>query len=700
MRATRYVLLLCVGVLLLAQAMTARAQVSIAGITFAPTTIPTGGTSRLTIALGNSTTGAATLLQPLTDVFPPGLKAVSIGAGTCTTAGVATGTGGGSVTYGADFSIPAGGCTVVVNVTATATSTTTYYTNTIAAGALQTTLGNNPAAASGTLAVQSAVTVPNVIGLSEVAASNALRAAGLVVGTITQAPGPANVPFNAIFAQNPTAGTTQPAGTAVSLQISTGPGNATNLNSPLTSVPNFVAPEQMSVAAALERVCAALQAPGVNPTREQANLLANCLAIIDTHGGGADAAGLKSTLDAISGRQSTAQQRTGVHFAGTQFTNIGTRLAQLRQGMTGGVSLSGLDMGLPSASGLGPFLAFLEDITGFHGLSQIGAPGADAPRGGGAGDDSDSSSRFSRLGFFINGNVRRGSQDNTLNESGFDFRSSGITAGVDYRLTNSLILGLAFGHMNGKTDFSDASGRLDSRNNSISLYGTYYREDLYVDMIGTFGHVSYGASRTTSFQIDANTPESPTNCAGTTCSIDTAGSTGARQLAFATNVGYSFQRRGLTFGPDVALNYTRMDVNGFTENDPNSSGMNLIFGNQIGESLLLKAGGHASYAINTRFGVLMPQARAHYIHEFKDAQRALSVHFAQDPTADDPNGPVSNFVVFTDRPDRGYFDWSAGVVAQFPYGISAFLDYSAIAGASNLHTHELNFGVRIERLGN
>lgn len=679
------------GIFLLGLPLGARGQISIPAITFAPATIPSGGTSQLTITLGNSSAATATLARPLTDVFPTGLKIVAVSGGSCTQAAVRAPAGGSSITYAQQATVPAGGCTIAVSVTAAGSSATTYYTDTIAAGALQTDLGSNPAAASGTLAVQAAVVVPNVVGLTQVAAANALRAAGLTVGTITQAPGPANIPFNAVFAQAPVAGSSQPAGSTVALQVSTGPGHATNLNSPLTSVPNFVDPAQLSVAAALERVCAALQTPGAVLTQRQQNLLANCLAIIGTHGGGVDAAGLQATLNAISGRQSSAQQRTGVHFAGTQFTSIGTRLAQLRQGV-GGASLAGLDLGLPTSNQVGPLLAFLEDLTGFHAPSELSGA-----VGGGAGDEPASPLSASALGFFINGNLRRGSQDTSINESGFGFRSTGITAGTDYRFTQHLVLGLAFSHLNGKTDFAESSGRLDSRSNSGSIYGTYYHDDLYVDMIGTFGGISYDAARTTSFGINTNSMPNPTNCSAGQCSIDTQGSTHARQLAFATNAGYSFADRGLLFGPDVAVNYTRIDVNGFSETDSNSSGMNLIFGDQTGESLLVKAGGHASYAINTRFAVLLPQVRAHYIHEFKDDQQALTVHFAEDPTIGTPNGPVSNFVVFTDRPKRGYFDWSASLSAQFPFGIAAFVDYSALASAG-LRTHELTAGIRIEHL--
>jgi outer membrane autotransporter protein len=148
------------------------------------------------------------------------------------------------------------------------------------------------------------------------------------------------------------------------------------------------------------------------------------------------------------------------------------------------------------------------------------------------------------------------------------------------------------------------------------------------------------------------------------------------------------------------LDYTRIDVNGFAENDPSQSGMALAFANQTGESLLMKAGGHLSYALNTRFAVILPEARAHYIHEFKDDQRAVTVHFVDDPSVETSSGPVSNFVIFTDRPDRGYFDWAAGVTAQFPYGISAFADYSAIAGEGNIQSREFTFGVRFQRLVN
>jgi uncharacterized protein YhjY with autotransporter beta-barrel domain len=681
------------AVILLARTFAAMGQVAtpptVSGITFAPAAIAAGGTSQMRISFGNTNAVAAVLTQTLTDVLPAGMTVAAGGAGgTCTTQLVGATTGSGTVTYGGDAAIPAGGCSITVNVTARTTAPKTDYTNTIPAGALQTTLGANPAGASGTLTVQSTVSVPNVVGMSQAAAASALQAAGLVLGTVSHSPGPSGVPYNAIYSQNPAAGTTTTSGSAIAINISTGPGNATNPNAPLTSVPNFINPAQLSIAAAFERVCNELQSPGVTLSAQQENLLANCNTIIGTHGGGVDASGMQDTLSAISGRQSIAQQRTGVQFSGTQFTNIGARLAQLRQGI-GGLSFAGLDLGGANASGAGELLALLKDMTGFKGLSSL--------TGGSSGDSAVVPSRW---GFFINGSFRRGSQDGSIYENGFDFRNNGVTAGADYRLRDDLVIGLAYGHSSGDTLFTDGTGRLNSRGNSISLYGTYYAGDLYVDAIGTFGHIGYDATRTTSWSINPNSTQIPTNCVGNECYTDMSGSTAARQLAFGTNVGYGFHYRGLTFGPDAALDYTRVDVNAFVEGDPSQSGMALAFGKQTGESLLLKAGGHLSYAINTSFAVILPQARAHYVHEFKDDQRAVTVHFVDDPSADTSSGPISNFVIFTDQPDRGYFDWAVGLSAQFPFGISAFADYSSLAGESNVRTHELAVGIRLQRLVN
>jgi VWFA-related protein len=66
------------------------------------------------------------------------------------------------------------------------------------------------------------VSVPNVVNQTQAAATTALTGAGLAVGTITQQSNP-TVPSGSVISQNPVAGTSVAAGSAVALVVSTGP---------------------------------------------------------------------------------------------------------------------------------------------------------------------------------------------------------------------------------------------------------------------------------------------------------------------------------------------------------------------------------------------------------------------------------------------------------------------------------------------
>jgi outer membrane lipase/esterase len=683
----------------LATAQNANAPVTVQ-VSFNPKSITSITTSQLTIALGNGNPTAATLSQPLVDSLPGGLTIVGVGKSTAPCPGGFTANAG-VISYPGGASIPAKGCSIVVTVKGTSTSGSTYYTDTIPAGALQTNnFGSNVSGASATLTISAEISVPNLTGLSQTAAAAKLQAVGLALGTVTS--GPSSEPFNLVFAQTIRNKSVAP-GTAVGISISTGPCTKNcNPRTPLTSLP-LANPTQTSVASALQQVCASLQAPSTPTlTTAQSRLLANCNAIISTYGGGGGGASgpanLQKALDAVSGKQTTAQQTTSIQFSGLQFSNLASRLAELRGGSTG-FSFAGLDTGAPMQSSLGQLIAALQDRTGSNGSQSGGqqAPSSAQVAGGGSGDPG-ADNMLSRWGFFVNGTVRRGSQDTTDEETGYDFKSNGVTAGADYRFTSHIVAGIAYGHANGNTEFTDGSGRVDSRSNTVSLYGSYYQGAFYLDLIGTFGHISFDEFRDTTYTIAPNLASIPKNCLGTTCTVEADGESGARQLAFGGDLGYDFHAGGLVYGPDLALDYTRVDVNAFTETDLNDSGMALSYGDQIGESLLLKAGGHLSYAISTPFAVILPQVRARYVHEFKDDQRGLLVHYVNDPTVNSSTSPLSNFFVFTDLPDRNYFDWAAGLTAQFAFGLAAYVDYSALGGYTGLEAHEISFGIRFQYL--
>ncbi len=121
---------------------------------FSPAVILAGGTSTMTIYFSNDNISDMTLTSLFTDTLPtaPGnvlIAGVPNISKTCPGAVVAA-AGTGSVAYANGATIPAGGCSISVDVTA---STAGVYTNNIPAGGLQTDFGNNPDPANAELTV-------------------------------------------------------------------------------------------------------------------------------------------------------------------------------------------------------------------------------------------------------------------------------------------------------------------------------------------------------------------------------------------------------------------------------------------------------------------------------------------------------------------------------------------------------------------
>ncbi len=108
---------------------------------FAPASIPANGTSVLTITLGNANATAATLSANLDDNLPAGIVVATPNGLVNGCPGAVTATAGSAqVRYPSGAQIPAGGCSINVNVTGGTDGT---FNNFIPAGALQTNFGNN-----------------------------------------------------------------------------------------------------------------------------------------------------------------------------------------------------------------------------------------------------------------------------------------------------------------------------------------------------------------------------------------------------------------------------------------------------------------------------------------------------------------------------------------------------------------------------
>ncbi len=394
---------------------------------------------------------------------------------------------------------------------------------------------------------------------------------------------------------------------------------------------------QRATAESLNQLCAT---PSNEVLISQCN---NLLSLDDTQ--------LSDALNQIVPDEVTAQGTNSIKVTTTQLSNVRARLASLRNGppktrfAMKGVMLAMNGDSLPAG--------LLADSSDFgSGLSSL--------------------IKDSRLGLFVSGRINFGEKDSTSRESGFDFQTQGITAGLDYWYNSKLVLGGALGYAKTDSDFNANGGNLDSTAHSASFYGSYYlREDAYVDWIATYGSNDFSTRRTIIY--------SGTNTA-------TQGDTSGSQLGLSSTATIDYRFGKLLISPYMRVDYVNANIKGYRETG--GSGLALAIEKQNTKSFATALAIRASQAISQRWGVLVPSAYAEWEHEFKDDDRLITARFVEDPSA--------AFSIRTDVPDRDYFKLGAALSATFPRGKSAYISVATVAGQDTITSSTIDLGARME----
>jgi outer membrane lipase/esterase len=380
-------------------------------------------------------------------------------------------------------------------------------------------------------------------------------------------------------------------------------------------------------------------------------------------------------INHMTSTQTSAIKTNTVDIARPQANAITSRLAALRAGSVGGLALNLNDRPADPVYYAGP-------VTG---LSE-GDSETEAVDGSG------------RFGAFINGLYGTGEKDSTGNEPGFEYDNYGVIAGVDYRLTDQFIMGLALGYASTTSDLSNDAGEVDADGYGVSLYGTYYLDQFYLNGIATYGVKQYDSTRNVSYAVpsDRNDPQSPL----TVVDQSFKGDSDAYEYGFSLGIGYDWPRGGWSFGPYARVNYFKTEVDGYTEeldqaNTNAGFGLGLRIDDQTIESLASTLGARASYAINSNVGVWSPYVRFDWQHEFANDVASLSGSFING-TNDAVALAANTIVIPLDDPDRDFYNLALGLSAQFARGLSAFLDYATVLDLENITAHQFSGGLRFE----
>jgi outer membrane lipase/esterase len=382
-------------------------------------------------------------------------------------------------------------------------------------------------------------------------------------------------------------------------------------------------------------------------------------------------------LRQVASEEVSTQGRSAVE---TSTKTITARLAALRRGASG-INIQGLGVNIKEPTLPGTLVAALGPFAAASSTTST--------------TTTNTPSLFNKLGLFANGLFSVGDTDPTSNEEGFDFHTYGVIAGVDYRFTTKLVLGGTFNYQSVSNDLDNTStivrniptsvsgGSADAQSFGFSLYGTYYiLEQFYVDGILGFGWNNYSLDRVISYDLGTTLPVNQ---------IAHAEPDG-HQFSFSVGAGYDFRQGAWTFGPLARLQYLKLDIDGYQEKINNTSpgfGWALALDSQDVESFTTVLGGRASYAISTGLGVLLPQVRIEWEHEFKNDSRILTAQFVNDPQRQ----PIR---FTTDSPDRDYANIGVALSATFRGGITAFIDYETVLALADVSRHDITLGIRGE----
>ncbi|WP_189644632.1 putative Ig domain-containing protein [Luteimonas gilva] len=225
------------------------------------------------------------------------------------------------------------------------------------------------------------------------------------------------------------------------------------------------------------------------------------------------------------------------------------------------------------------------------------------------------------FGFWAGGSVSRGDRDPRTGVSGFDFETSGVSAGGDYRLSPSFVLGGGVGYGRDDTDIGRSGTRSESNAYTVAMYASYHPgERFYLDALLGYQWLSFDNRR---FVTDTGGL--------------VRGERDGKQWLASLAAGMDYRSDRLTFSPYARLDLARARLDGYTEQgDPTHA---LAFQRQDVDTATANLGLRMDYRHDLSWGTFSPQLRLEFQHDFEDDGSATMRY------ADLPAGPLYRALV-------------------------------------------------------
>jgi outer membrane autotransporter protein len=257
-------------------------------------------------------------------------------------------------------------------------------------------------------------------------------------------------------------------------------------------------------------------------------------------------------------------------------------------------------------------------------------------------------------------------------EDGYDALLPTVTIGADYWFTPQLLAGAAFNYTTVDGTY-DVAGSFEKDIFSPALYATFLPfEGAFVSTILSYARSENSNVRRVTLMMPPATG-------------DTSADYSEDLYSAGFSAGYDYPLGNFTIGPRLGLKVGHARVESFKEHG--GPGGELRYSSFDQTSVQSSVGVGATVAIRIPSGVLLPQARVAWEHEYAGNERDVHARFVH-------ASPSPTFHFRREPPARDWASIALGVSASFVNGWQPFVQFVTIQGNKNFVSYGGTAGLR------
>lgn len=277
----------------------------------------------------------------------------------------------------------------------------------------------------------------------------------------------------------------------------------------------------------------------------------------------------------------------------------------------------------------------------------------------------------------------------TDQENGYQSDLSGLVIGLDYRFSDSFVLGAVVGQTKDKAVFLNNAGSLKTSNNTLTMYGTWLpSEKVSVDGYLGYGKISFDSQRKVDFALIQGMIN---------------GSTTGNQSMAGMSTSYQLDAGRFNVSPFLNLDYVKTSFKGYNESGstimvPQGGGfpplnygtstLALHYFDRSTISFTSSLGARVGTSYGYDWGTLLPSVRLATVHEFQNKAQQIRNELI--------STPGFGMSVATDTPDRNYLLSGLGVAAALNGGAQLFFDFEKRSQDRLMSNWAVSLGALVE----